>query len=203
MGVFIFVLKDSNLLLRNVIIVTILLLSLSLEITAKETSQDYALDEIADHGGLPIPKNLEDLRNFSVNLWFKFHTTLEKNYVFINNVAKYRAYLNVCKRYNISLKIDPLTKASKLRAKTLIFAHFQNEDLDIFNSMDDAEQAAFLDEIAGDVISFEYGRRVVLFQNIVKESDSTRLAYCKNNEKNYRDDYVALGIIARRILKAK
>lgn len=176
----------------------VILLCCSLKSYGQETVRPNPLD---DRGGLPIPKAVEDLQNLSLDFWLKFRKTNQNFYNYINSAADFRAYQHVCKRHELNVNIEPLTLLSRQYVRTVIPAHFTEPEFEILNTLSETEKTKFFDEMSGNILSFEYGRRIVEIDTKIRDSGKSKVAFCKDIEPTYKGQYIALLATAQRRLK--
>lgn len=179
-------------------LVVIMLMMVSLTAKAQDREAPSPLD---DRGGLPVPETVEDLRNLALDFWLKFRRTNQAAYSYINEAADFRAYQYVCKRHQLNIDIEPLTLLSKKYVKEVIPAHFTEPELDIVNTLKGDAQNAFFNDMAGDVMSFEYGNRIAEQNTKIRDSGESKMTFCRDVETTYKEKYVALLATAQRRLK--
>ncbi|UTW58274.1 hypothetical protein KFE96_15820 [Kordiimonas sp. SCSIO 12603] len=175
-----------------------LLLGMSVAASAQDRAAPSPFD---DRGGLPVPETVEDLKNLTLDFWLKFRRTNQAAYNYINEAADFRAYQYVCKRHQLNIDIEPLTLLSKQYVKQVIPAHFTEPEIDIVNSLKDDAQTAFFEDMAGDVMSFEYGNRIAQQDTKIRDSGESKMTFCQDVETTYKEKYVALLATAQRRLK--
>lgn len=179
-------------------IIGMALFSASLAVSAQpEVHRPSPLDE---RGGMPIPENLLDLKNLSLAFWLKFRQTNQTVYNYVNEAALFHSYLYVCKRHDLNVQMDLVTKLANKYLQAAIPAHYDEPEFEILEAFSKEEQQLFLDDMSSDIYSFEYGMRVAEQLQKAKESGKTVKQYCEGIQKDYFQAYVALLATAKRRL---
>jgi len=153
-----------------------------------------------DRGGLPVPKNLTDLKNLSLAFWVKFRGTSQHVYRYVNEAAQFHAYTHVCKRHELNVTLAPITELSNYYIQAAIPAHYDEPEFTLLEPLPKKEQQRFLEDMSSDLYAFEYGFRTSTFSQAIAESGKTRKTFCANIENDYKHSYIALRAIAQRRL---
>ncbi|MFC3052921.1 hypothetical protein [Kordiimonas pumila] len=154
-------------------------------------------------GGIPIPKNLNDLKNISLTYWLKFRKTNQQLYNYINEAAEFHAYLNVCKRHELHISMDLIVRQANINLQAAIPAHYDEPEFGLLDPLSKEDQQAYLDDMSSDLYAFEYGYRVALLDEKVAKADETSKVFCETIQEEYYKKYVALLATARRNLANK
>jgi len=161
---------------------------------AQESSKPSPLD---DRGGMPVPKDLQDLKNLSLTFWLKFRQTDHRLYSYINKAAKFHAYTNVCKRNQLNISMGPIVELANKYLQASIPAHYEELDFAVLEPLSKEKQQIFLDDMSSDLYAFEYGYRVAIQNQNIKESGKSKKVYCQDIEHESKLDYVSLRAIAK------
>jgi len=163
----------------------------------KNVQPDNRPNPLDDRGGIPVPKNLTDLKNVSLTYWLKFRKTNQRLYNYINEATEFHAYLNVCKRHDLNVTMDMIMRQANLNLQASIPAHYEEPEFALLDPMTKAEQQVFLDDMSSDLYAFEYGNRIALLDAKVAESGKSKKVYCEGIKDEYFKKYVALLATAR------
>lgn len=178
-----------------------LAVTLSLLITAPLSAQSAARpNPLDDRGGLPVPQNLQDLKNLSLDFWLKFRQTNQRLYDYVNEAAEFHAYQFVCKRHDLNVQMGPVTKLAQKYLQATIPAHYDEPEFALLEKLTKTAQQDFLDDMSSDVYAFEFGMRVAQLRAKTRDSGKTKKVYCADIRKNYQDSYIALLATAKRNL---
>ena len=156
-----------------------------------------------ERGGVPIPKTLADIKVLSLDYWLKFRKTNQALYKYVNEAAEFHAYLFVCKRHRLNVHMGPITTLAGNYLGTVIPAHYDEPEYKILNPLSGKEKTAFLKDMSSDLYAFELGNRIALQQVKIKESNKSKIIYCKGVKNKYYESYIALLSSARRRLKTE
>lgn len=154
-----------------------------------------------DRGGIPVPQNLTDLKNVSLTFWLKFRKTNQILYTYVNEAAEFHAYLNVCKRHELNIRMDLIMQLANINLQASIPAHYDEPEFGLLDPMSKTDQQAFLDDMSSDLYAFEYGRQVALLERAVTDSGKTSKSFCEGPiREEYAKKYIALLATAKKRL---
>tara|TARA_R110002096_G_scaffold299538_3_gene494293 strand:+ start:135 stop:704 length:570 start_codon:yes stop_codon:yes gene_type:complete len=150
--------------------------------------------------GMPTPKNLLDMKDHSVDLWIKSRQSNIQVFRYVNEVAELRAYLFVCKRHDLNLKMSRLAQLASRYLQAVVPAQYDEPELQLLETFTKPEQQAFLEDMAEDIYAFEFGMRVAMQDQRISDSGKTKKSFCDTIENEYFRAYVALLATANREL---
>jgi len=163
-------------------------------LNAQETTAPNPLD---DRGGLPVPKDLRDLKNLSLTFWLKFRQTDHNIYSYINEAAKFHAYAHVCKRHELNVSMGPIVELANRYLQASIPAHYEDLDFALLEPLSKEKQQIFLEDMSSDLYAFEFGYRVALQNQDIEKNGSTKKVYCESVEREFKLDYISLRATAK------
>ncbi|PCI64640.1 MAG: hypothetical protein COB37_00815 [Kordiimonadales bacterium] len=185
--------------MKQVILAAFLLIAVA---AAGATAQNRTgkANPLDGRGGLPIPQNLQDMKNLSLSLWIKFRATNQRYYRFVNEAAEFHAYSDLCKRHDLNISMDKITTVAHRFIEATIPAHYDDAEFVILDSLSKDELRAFTSDMSSDVYAFEYGYRLATLTQTIKKSRKSKKEFCKVNADRYKGSYFGLFASARRAL---
>jgi hypothetical protein len=165
--------------------------------TVKSQQSQQSYSPLDDRGGMPVPKNLLDLKNLSLSFWIKYRGTNQQIYRYINETVQFHAYAEVCKRHDLKIKMAPLTDQANHYIQASIPAHYDEPEFALLEPLSKAEQQAFLNDMSSDIYAFEFGYRIAEQNHEIAASGKTRQSFCAGVRTNYRASYIALRVAAK------
>lgn len=153
--------------------------------------------------GMPTPENLLDMKDHSVDLWIKSRQSNIQVFRYVNEAAELRAYLFVCKRHDLNLKMNRLAQLASRYLQAVVPAQYDEPELQLLETFTKSEQQDFLEDMAEDIYAFEFGMRVAMQDQRISESGKTKKTFCDTIEDEYFRAYIALLATANRELAEK
>jgi len=165
---------------------------------AQETDGADAQIRVPDQLFTPETKALNDLRMWSFDKWLGVRQTNHPLYHYALGAARFRAYLNFCKRHDMNVDMHPIETLAIGNLVNIISAHYEEPEWGAFTGMSDDAIRAFLSDMARDIYAYEFSN-AIREQQIAKEaSGQINKHYCESIARASFQDYVALRATAKR-----
>ncbi|WP_417450033.1 hypothetical protein [Kordiimonas sp.] len=155
-----------------------------------------------------VPRNLFEaeeaglakLRTFTLDQWSRIRLTNHPLYHYVLAAAKFRAYINYCKRHDLNVDMAPINKLALMNLIEINSAQYEEPEWANFVGKEDNDTKRYLWDVSHDVYAFEFAAALADMGVSRTEIGATIQQYCLTIAKPNFEEYVGLLATAKRQL---